>query len=51
MRRVKIHDTHSPPYRRSMRLDEKALAQLREYFTWQPVKQAYLYDSFAGCRR
>lgn len=30
-----------------MRLDEQALAQLREYFAGKPVKQAYLYGSFA----
>ncbi|MFT3886325.1 MAG: nucleotidyltransferase domain-containing protein [Flavobacteriales bacterium] len=30
-----------------MRLDEQALAQLREYFAGQPVKQAHLFGSFA----
>lgn len=30
-----------------MRLDEQALAQLRHYFAGQPVKQAYLFGSFA----
>jgi len=40
----------SPPsaaYLQSIRLDEQALAQLREYFAGQPVKQAYFYGSFA----
>ncbi len=30
-----------------MQLDEQALAQLRAYFAGQPVKQAYLFGSFA----
>jgi predicted nucleotidyltransferase len=30
-----------------MRLDEQALAQLRVYFAGQPVKQAFLFGSFA----
>lgn len=30
-----------------MKLDEHALAQLREYFAGQPVKQAHLFGSFA----
>lgn len=30
-----------------MRLDEQALALLREYFAGQPVKQAHLFGSFA----
>jgi len=34
-----------------MRLEEQALAQLRD-FAGQPVKQTYLFGSFAGgCRR
>jgi hypothetical protein len=30
-----------------MRLDDQALEQLRTYFAGQPVKQAYLFGSFA----
>lgn len=30
-----------------MRLDDQALEQLRAYFAGQPVKQAYLFGSFA----
>ena len=46
---LRIHQPTHPalPHLRSMRLDEQALAQLREYFAGQPVKQAHLFGSFA----
>ena len=30
-----------------MRLEERTLVQMRDYFAGQPVKQAYLFGSFA----